>query len=595
MQTRSRANSSMTDPAQNRSKSNQSVLRRLAGYLSGEWLLLGGALIMLILSTLGTAAGPALIGRAIDEFIATDDSAGLAQTMLTLLGVYALGFIGYYGQLRLISVLAQRLLLRLRTDVFSHLQKMDLGYFFNNPAGDLMSRLVNDTDAIGTLFGQSLTQALGSVFSLIAIVLAMFALDVRLSLATVVIIPIMIFLTFYFSAQSRRAFRTSRETLGKLSSELEEELSTIREAQAFARTSLVIEQFEADNAANRDANIYAARITTAFAPTINVFSTVATVLVVGFGGYLAFNGEITAGIVVAFLTYSQQFFRPVQQLANLYTTAQSALAAGERVFEVLDTETDLPDKTDASTLKKVDGRVTFENITFGYVDDKVILKNLTLDVEPGQTIALVGETGSGKSTIVNLVSRFYDVQGGGVLVDGTNVKDVTKLSLRENIGEVPQSSFLFNDTIINNIRYGKPSASLDEVVAAAKAARVHEFIVSLPDGYETTIGASGGSVSQGQRQLLCIARAILADPRILILDEATANIDTRTERLVQEAINEVLEGRTAFVIAHRLSTIRYADKIVVIGDGNILEQGSHEELMALDGHYANLINQQRYA
>ncbi len=574
-------------------QSKQGTVVRLLAYLRSEVPLIMGTIIMLILSTLGQAAGPALIGRAIDEFIAFGDSAGLGQTMMILLATYLVGYVGFIGQLRLISILAQRLLLRLRGDVFKHLQTLHLGYYFDHEAGDLMSRLVNDTDAIGTLFGQSLTQSLGSLFSLVAIVIAMFALDIRLSLATIIIIPLMVLVTFYFSSQSRKAFRTSRETLGKLSAELEQELSTVREAQAFARTALAIQEFEQDNAANRDANIYAARITTVFSPTIDVLSTIATVLVTGFGGYLAFNGEITVGIVVAFLSYSQQFFRPVQQLANLYTQMQSALAAGERVFELLDTETDIADKPSAKQLGTIEGRIQLQNVVFGYSDEQIVLDDVTLVAQAGETVALVGETGAGKSTIVNLVGRFYDVKDGQILVDDVDIRDVTKESLRLNIGEVPQNSYLFNTTIADNIRYGKPLATMDEVISAAKSARVHDFIMSLPSGYDTELKGASGSVSQGQRQLLCIARAILADPQILILDEATANIDTRTERLVQDAINEVLEGRTAFVIAHRLSTIRHADKIVVIGNGGIIEEGNHDELMALGGAYADLIHQQQ--
>lgn len=573
-------------------RNDATVLRRLLAYLNDQKLVLVAVFVALAVSTLGQALGPALIGQAIDQFITAGDRAGLSRTMMTLLGVYIVSWIGFSFQIRLMGTVAQRVLRKLRGDIFAHVQQLSLGFFFEHEAGDLMSRLVNDTDTIGTLFSQSLVQSLGSLFALIAVIIGMFALNWRMALVTVMIVPVMIVLTFYFSARSREAFRRSRETLGQLSADLEEDLSMVRESQSFARTALDIAHFEADNAANRDANIYAATITAAFSPTIDVLSTMATVLVVGYGGYLAFNGEVTIGIVVAFLSYAQQFFRPVNMLANLYTQLQATFAASDRVFELLDTPISVEEKPTAAILPPISGHVAFEGVVFGYVKDKVILDGVTLTARPGETIALVGETGSGKSTIVNLVGRFYDVFSGRVKIDGHDVRDVTKLSLRSQLGEVPQNSFLFNDTIANNLRYGKPEASMDEVITAAKTARAHDFIQALSDGYETKLGGAGSNVSQGQRQLLCIARAILADPRLLIFDEATANIDTRTERLVQSAIDELLEGRTAFVIAHRLSTIRHADRIVVIGQGGIIEQGSHDALMAQGGAYASLIQQQ---
>ena len=579
--------------AENATKRNDmDVVRRLFVYLRGNTRLLLVIPLMLALSALGQALGPTLIGRAIDQYIAVGDRQGLSTTMVQLAGVYVVSYLGFMGQIRFMGVLSQDLLLRLRGDIFAHVQKLGLDYYYQHGAGDLMSRLVNDTDAIGSLFSQSLVQSLGSLFGLVAVLIAMFALDGRLAVVTILILPFMVAMTIYFSRRSRIAFQRTRETLGHLSEHLEEDLTSVREAQAFVRTGLTVSHFADDNAANRDANVYAAGITAAFAPMMDVLSTLATVVVAAFGGWLAFTGEVTVGVVVAFLSFAQQFFRPVQQLSSLYTQMQSALAASDRVFDLLDTAPSIVDAAEATALSEIDGHIRFEDVVFGYNDARVVLNGVSLEAKPGETVALVGETGAGKSTVVNLIGRFYDVNAGQVTVDGFDVRDVTRQSLRSQMGEVPQSSFLFSDTVANNIRYARPEATQAAVEAAARAANVHELIVGLPNGYESVIGGDGVTFSQGQRQLLCIARAILADPRLLILDEATSNIDTRTERLVQAAIDTLLEGRTAFVIAHRLSTIRRADKIIVIGDSGVMEQGSHADLMALDGQYAQLVRTQ---
>ncbi|MEM7345333.1 MAG: ABC transporter ATP-binding protein [Chloroflexota bacterium] len=579
-------------PEQKKERSDLDILRRLFSYFRGDERTMGAVLVALILASIGQAAAPALIGRAVDQFITAGDRSGLGQTMLYLLGVYFIGYIGFMGQLRLMGGLGQRVLKRLRLAIFEHVERLSLGYFDKQGTGDLMSRLVNDSGVIGELFSQSLVQSLGSIFGLIGIIIAMFILNWQLAIVTLLVIPIMLFATRIFSQWARVAQREARETLGKLSSDLEEDLSSIREAQAFARTDINIEQFEQDNAAYRDASIGAAGITAAFAPTMDVLSTLATALVAGVGGWLAFNDVITVGVVVAFLAYVERFFRPVQQISSLYTQMQGALAASERVFELLDTPPEITNHPNAKTLPPIEGRVTFETVDFGYREDELILKGLSMDVEPGQTIALVGTTGAGKSTLVNLIGRFYDVNAGRVLVDGQDIREVTIDSLRRQMGEVPQNSFLFATTVIDNIRYGKPEATLEDVMVAAKAAGAHEFIEALPDGYDTQLAEQGVTLSQGQRQLLCIARAILADPRLLILDEATSNIDTRTERLVQKAIDKLLENRTAFVIAHRLSTIRHADQIMVLDQGIVAEQGTHDELVAHRGIYAELYERQ---
>jgi ABC-type multidrug transport system fused ATPase/permease subunit len=572
--------------------SEAAVVRRLLGYLHGDTATILGVAVALLVAASASALAPALIGRAIDQFISAGDRSGLAQTMLLLFGVYILGYLGFMGQIRSIGKLSQQLLKRLRLDIFAHVQRLSMSFFDKAGTGDVMSRLVNDSEVIGNLFSQSLVQALGSMFNLAAIVVAMFALNWQLALVTLVVVPIMFVATRFFSARARVAQRLTRETLGHLSEHLEEDLTSVREVQAFRREDQNIQHFEGDSAAYRDASVQAASITAVFAPTMDVLSTVATALVAGVGGWLAFNDVVTVGVVVAFLAYTDRFFRPVQQISTFYTQMQAAFAASERVFELLDTPPTVVDRQDAKTLPSVEGYVRFDDVYFGYDEDELILTGLSLEAKSGETVALVGATGAGKSTIINLISRFYDVNSGVVSIDGYDVRDVTVRSLRQQLGEVPQNSFLFANTVADNIRYGLPEVPLAGVIEAAKAARAHEFIEALPNGYDTELGERGVTLSQGQRQLLCIARAILANPRLLILDEATSNIDTRTERLVQQAIDALLKGRTAFVIAHRLSTIRNADQIMVIERGQVAERGTHAELLAFDGMYAALYQKQ---
>ena len=404
--------------------------------------------------------------------------------------------------------------------------------------------------------------------------------------------PIMIVTTSVFSRWARARFRVTRQTIGDLSALIEEDVSSVKEAQAFNRVDYNIEAFDALNKANRDANVDAVVVTAAFLPSIDFLNTLATAGVLAYGGYLAVTGAATVGTVTAFLLYVQQFFRPIQILSQFYTQAQSAIAGLERIFSLLDEPELLEDAPDAKELPPIEGKVEFDDVAFGYVPGQKILNGVDICAMPGQMIALVGPTGAGKSTIINLILRFYDVVDGAVKIDGIDVRDVTQASLRRQIGFVLQDNILFSGTVAENIAFGRPDANQAEIEAAAKVANVHEFITKLPKGYSTELGERGASLSQGQRQLISIARAVLVNPRILILDEATSSIDTQTEGLVQDAIATLLKGRTSFVIAHRLSTVTQADRVLVIQQGQVVERGTHQELIDREGVYANLYNLQ---
>ena len=579
---------------QERAGNKGATARRLLGELRpyGRQLIL--ALVLIILGALSQAGGPYLIGRAIDQDILGGDPAGLFRTMLLLLVVYGVGTFASRGQILQVGSVGQSILASLRMRIFGRLLRLPLGYFDKRPAGDLMSRVTNDVDTLNQFLSQGLTQLLGSLFSLIGIVIAMLILDWRLALACYTIVPVMLLANVYFARRARRAFRTTRETVGDVTAGLQEEIVGVREAQAFNRTEANIERFRERNAANRTANVQAVAITSAFAPTIDVLSTLAIALTIGYGGYLVVTGTLTVGLLTAFLIYVQQFFRPIQLASQVYTQAQSALAGGERIYNILDEDPEPPDPPGILRLDSMQGRIEFENVVFAYDDkgDRPVLQDIDFSIEPGQTVALVGPTGAGKTTIANLIPRFYDVSAGAVRVDGYDVREVERRSLRTRIATVLQEPFLFSGTIAENIGYGKADATREEIEAATQAVSAHGFIAALSDGYGTQLGAGGETLSQGQRQLVSFARAVLTDPRILILDEATSNIDTRTEALIQEALGTLLKGRTSVVIAHRLSTIRTADLILVIEAGRIAERGTHTELLKKNGLYAGLYHRQ---
>jgi ATP-binding cassette subfamily B multidrug efflux pump len=580
------------EKAENRGATARRLLSELGPYKGGLVL----ALVLVVVGAATQAGGPYLIGRAIDESILGDDRAELYRTMALLFVVYVVGALASRGQIRQVGAIGQSVLASLRARIFGKIQHLSLGYFDRRPVGDLMSRVTNDVDTLNQLLSQGLTQLLGSLFSLIGIVIAMLFLDVGLALVCFTIIPVMLLTTSLFARRARLAFRETRETVGSVTSGLQEEIVGVRTAQAFNRTEANIERFRVRNAANRAANVQAVAITSAFSPAIDVLSTLATAVVIGYGGYLVYEGSLTVGLLAAFLIYVQQFFRPLQLASQVYTQAQSALAGAERIYEILDEEPEPADPPGTPELVNVEGRIEFDGVYFAYDPGHPVLEDVSFLVEPGQTVALVGPTGAGKTTIASLIPRFYDVTGGAVRVDGHDVREVTRRSLRSHIATVLQEPFLFSGTIAENIGYGRAGdeepPTRNEIEEAARAVEAHGFISELPDGFDTVLGEGGGSLSQGQRQLLAFARAVLADPRVLILDEATSNIDTRTEAAIQAALGRLLAGRTSVVIAHRLSTIRDADRILVVEAGRIAERGTHDELLTRNGPYADLYRRQ---
>ncbi|MBE8989809.1 ABC transporter ATP-binding protein [Nostoc sp. LEGE 12450] len=574
--------------ASEQSSKQLSTLRRFLQYLLLYRKEIPIALTLVFIGAVTQAIGPFFLGWSIDRLI----EKGNLQGLLLLLGLlalnYGLGIIAIRGQIIRVGWIMQRLLAQLRQDIFLKIQSLPLSFFDRSEAGDLMSRLLNDVNTVNQAFGLTIAQMLGNIFSLVGIIIAMLSINLQLGLLSNLVVPLMIFTTSLFARWARARFRVTRQTIGELSAKLEEDIGSVREAQAFNRVQTNIAQFDVLNAANRDANVEAVAITSAFLPSIDFLNTLATAGVLAYGGYLAVTGAVTVGVVTSFLLYVQQFFRPIQILSQFYTQAQSAFAGLERIFLLLDEPSELKDAPDATEMPPIQGEVRFENVKFGYNPDQLVLKGVNLHAYPGQMIALVGPTGSGKSTIINLILRFYDVSSGAVKIDDIDVRSVTQASLRRQIGIVLQDNILFTGTVAENIAFGAPHTTQADIEAAAQLANVHEFITSLPQGYTTQLGERGAPLSQGQRQLISIARAVLINPRILILDEATSSIDTRTEALVQSAIARLLQGRTSFVIAHRLSTVTQADQVLVIQQGQIVEQGTHAELINRQGVYANL-------
>ena len=575
-------------PTGEKARDRRGTLRRLSDYLKPYHSRLVLVAILVVAATLFGLIGPALLGRAIDQYVVHDDLDGLLQISLLMLGVYLAQGVFTIIHGIIMTRVGQHFVADIRAALFQHFQALSMDYHDRHRVGDLMSRIANDSETINQILSNGLIQFTTNILSLGGIMVAMLLLNLPLALGTLIILPIMLWITSKITERTRVAFRGMQKNLGWLNAVMEENITGIRAVQAYAQEDAAIAQFQAASQAYRSVGIRADFITAALGPmftTMMILTVAATALL---GGWLALQGLVSVGIIAAFVVYIMNFFRPMRGIAMVYNQLQSALAGSERIFAVLDAEPTVTDAPDARRLGDIRGDVQFENVDFAYEPGKPVLEGINLSVLAGQTIALVGPTGAGKTTIISLLSRFYDVSAGSIRIDGCDIRDLQQDSIREQLGIVLQDTFLFSGTVMENIRYGRLDASDAEVIKAARLANADAFIRLLPRGYQTQVSEKGHNFSQGQRQLLAIARAILADPRILILDEATSSVDTRTEIHIQEALLRLLEGRTAFVIAHRLSTIRNADQVLVVNDHRIIERGTHDELLALGGFYHDL-------
>ena len=568
-------------------KNSTAAVQRLLRYLSPFRIKLWAVAFLVIFYSLLGLAGPYLIGIAIDRFILQKDVAGLESIALLMVVTYLL-----YNLFQLIAgwimaKVSQTALRQLSGDLFTHIQTLPVSYFDHNSSGGLMSRLTNDIDAINQAVSQNVTSLVASVLSLIGIMIAMFLLDRWLALTALLVIPVMIWFTQYVARNTRKGFRELQKQLGEMYGVMEESISGLKVIKAFRRNAEVIERFQSQNEKVFKAAVYANSYAMMLMPLTNVLGNLFVIVIAAVGGWIALKGLATVGVIATFIIYGQNFIQPLRQLANMYNTIQSALAGSERIFEILD----IPSEVDVSLETvplTIAGTVSFDHVTFAYEKGAPVVRDMTFVAEPGKTIALVGPTGAGKTTIINLLTRFYEISGGVITIDGRDIREFGKAALRRRLGIVLQDTFLFSGTVIDNIRFGRLDASDEECIHAAELAEADEFIHQLPQGYHTVLSERAGNLSQGQRQLLAITRVILANPDILILDEATSSVDTRTELRIQKALLRLMKGRTSFVIAHRLSTIRDADQVLVIDNGTIAEKGTHHELLQQKGIYSNL-------
>jgi ATP-binding cassette subfamily B protein len=566
----------------------RAALWRLVRYLSPFRLALVLVFVLIVAYTLLGLAGPYLMGVAIDGFISTGQLAGLAGIATLMLATYLFNNLFQALAGWIMAGVSQRALKRLRTDLFSRLQVLPIGFFDRNPAGELMSRLTNDIEAINQAVSQNVTSLVASVLSMAGIVVAMFILDRWLALASLLVLPIMLLFAESVSRYTRKGFRRLQKDLGELNAVMEESVSGAKVIKAFRRNEAVVAEFRRLNQEVYHAGVYANTYALLLMPLTNVLGNFFVIVIASLGGWLALQGLVTVGVIATFINYALNFVNPLRQLANLYNSIQAALAGAERVFQVIDEAPEAADAPAARPLETPRGKVDFEHVVFAYRPGTPVIRDMTFEAWGGHTLALVGPTGAGKTTLINLLMRFYEVDSGRIAIDACDIRDIQKADLRRGLGLVLQDTFLFSDTVMENVRYGRLEATDDEVIEAARMADADSFIRQLPQGYATSLSERASNLSQGQRQLLSIARAILANPAILVLDEATSSVDTRTEARIQKSLLRLMEGRTSFVIAHRLSTIRDADHVLVMNDGQVVEEGTHQQLLDRRGFYHRL-------